>query len=47
LSQSLLPTEVLEAGNFMTITVEDMRPVPDEWQLKANEKDMNSSKYKR
>jgi hypothetical protein len=46
LSNPLLPVEVMEAGNLMTITVDEMIPVPEEWMLKeGTEKDLNSSKY--
>ena len=44
LSAPLLPAEAMEAGNLMTITVEDMSPVPDEWTLKDGvDKDLTSS----
>ncbi|KAJ3295071.1 Cilia- and flagella-associated protein 70 [Rhizoclosmatium sp. JEL0117] len=46
LSAPLLAPEIVEAGNFIHIRMEDLYPVPDEWTLKdGNEKDLNSNIY--
>ncbi|KAI8838398.1 hypothetical protein BC829DRAFT_447402 [Chytridium lagenaria] len=46
LSKPLLAPEVVENGNFLTIRLEDVFPVPDEWTLKeGTEKDLNSNIY--
>ena len=45
ISCPLIDPEVAEAGNFLTIKLDDLHPVPEEWTLKeGTEKDMNSSK---
>ncbi|KAJ3056144.1 Cilia- and flagella-associated protein 70 [Rhizophlyctis rosea] len=46
ISEPLIPPEVVEQGNFITLKVEDVVPVPDEWSLKEGmEKDLNSSAH--
>ncbi|KAJ3214771.1 Cilia- and flagella-associated protein 70 [Dinochytrium kinnereticum] len=46
LSRPLLSPEVVENGNFVTIKLDDVFPVPDEWTLKeGTEKDLNSNIY--
>jgi hypothetical protein len=44
ISNLLIPMDVVEAGNFVTVKLDDAFPVPDEWALReGNEKDVNSS----
>ncbi|KAJ3045423.1 Cilia- and flagella-associated protein 70 [Rhizophlyctis rosea] len=44
ISEPLIAPEVVEQGNFITLKVEDVVPVPDEWSLKEGmEKDLNSN----
>ncbi|KAI9363935.1 hypothetical protein DFJ73DRAFT_810162 [Zopfochytrium polystomum] len=46
ISNPLIAAEVVENGSFITIGVDDMFPVPDEWTLKeGTEKDLNSNVY--
>ncbi|KAJ3196420.1 Cilia- and flagella-associated protein 70 [Irineochytrium annulatum] len=46
LSKPLIPPDVVENGNFITVKLDDTFPVPDEWTLKeGTEKDMNSNIY--
>jgi hypothetical protein len=47
LSRPLIPAVVLQSGLFAQISVDDARPVPDEWSLReGNEKDLQSSKFR-
>ncbi|KAJ3416941.1 Cilia- and flagella-associated protein 70 [Chytridiales sp. JEL 0842] len=46
ISNLLIPMDVIEAGNFVTIKLDDAFPVPDEWTLKeGTEKDLSSNIY--
>ena len=45
LSRPLLSGPLLSNSTFLTLTAEDLRPVPEDWTLRdGNEKDLNSSK---
>lgn len=44
LSRPLLSVPLLTNSAFLTLTTEDVRPVPDDWTLKdGNEKDLTTS----
>jgi hypothetical protein len=44
ISELLLSPQVVEEGNFITIRLDDVLPVPEEWSLReGTEKDLNTS----
>lgn len=44
ISDLLLSPQVVDEGNFMTIKLDDVLPVPEEWSLReGSEKDLNTS----
>jgi hypothetical protein len=46
ISDLLLPTLVVDEGNFITIRLDDVLPVPEEWSLReGSEKDLNTSLF--
>ncbi len=45
ISRPILTPALLASSIFLTLLLEDVKPVPDEWTLKdGNEKDLNSSR---
>jgi hypothetical protein len=46
ISRPLISTEALQHGVFVSISIDDMQPLPEEWSTKeANDKDLNSNLY--